>query len=83
MKWFAKFTAGDFLLDNAPWLGRPGEDESNRIETLIENNQCYTTWERANILKISKSITVISENEKAAFYFMENTIRTFWPTQYF
>ena len=68
--------AGDFSLDHA-------EVDSNEIETLIENNQCYTTWERANILKISKSITVISENEKAAFYFMENTIRTFWPTQYF
>ena len=24
-KWFAKFRAGDFLLDAAPWLGRPVE----------------------------------------------------------
>ena len=22
-KWFAKFWAGDFLLDDAPWSGRP------------------------------------------------------------
>ena len=28
-KWFAKFPAGDFLLDNAPWSGRPVEVDSN------------------------------------------------------
>ena len=33
-----------FLMDNAPWLGRPAEVDSNQIDTLIENNQCYTTW---------------------------------------
>ena len=37
-KWFAKFRAGDFLLDDAPRLGRPVEVESNQIKTLIENN---------------------------------------------
>ena len=41
-KWFAKFHAGDFLLDDAPWSGRPDEVDSDQIETLIENNQCYT-----------------------------------------
>ena len=40
-KWFAKFRAGDFLLDDAPRLGRPVEVDSNQIKTLIENNQCY------------------------------------------
>ena len=54
-KWFAKFCAGDFSLDNAPWSGRPSEVESNQIDTLTENNQRYTTREIANILKISKS----------------------------
>ena len=54
-KWFAKFRAGDFLLDGAPWSGRPVEVDSNQIETLIENDQRYTTQEIANILKISKS----------------------------
>ena len=53
-KWFVKFHAGDFSLHDAPTLGRPVEVDSNQIETLIENNQCYTTWEMANILKISK-----------------------------
>ena len=42
-KWFAKFHSGNFLLDNAPWLGRPVEVDSDEIETLTENNQCYTT----------------------------------------
>ena len=46
-KWFAKFRTGDFLLDYAPWWGRPIKVDSNQIKTLIENNQCYTSWERA------------------------------------
>ena len=41
-KWFVKFCAGDFLLDDAPRLGRAVEVDSNQIETLTENNQHYT-----------------------------------------
>ena len=54
-KWFEKFRARDFLLDNAPWSSRPVEVDNDQIETLIENNQCYTMWEIADIFKISKS----------------------------
>ena len=54
-KWFAKFCAGDFLLDDAPGLGRPVKVDSDQIKTIIENNQCYTTREIADRLKISKS----------------------------
>ena len=50
---FLKFHAGDFSLDDAPRSGRPVEVDSAQIETLIENIQCYTTWEIADILKIS------------------------------
>ena len=39
-KWFVKFHAGDFSLDDTPWLGRPVEVDNDQIETLIENNQC-------------------------------------------
>ena len=39
-KWFEKFRAGDFSLDNAPRSGRPVEVDNDHIETLIENNQC-------------------------------------------
>ena len=54
-KWFARFRAGDFSLDDAPQSGRPVEVDGDQIETLIENNQCYTTREIADILRISKS----------------------------
>ena len=54
-KWFAKFRAGDFSLDSAPRSRRPVEVDNDQIETLIENNQGYTTQEIADILKISKS----------------------------
>ena len=50
-----KFRAGDFSLDDAPWSGRQVEVDSDQIETIIENNQRYTTREIADILKISKS----------------------------
>ena len=54
-KWFAKFHGGDLSLDDAPQTGRPVDVNSDQIETLIENNQVYTIWEIADILKISKS----------------------------
>ena len=63
-----KFPAGDFLLDDAPRSGRPAEVESGPVETLTENNQHCTTRERADILKILKSI-VIGETEKMCFLF--------------
>ena len=39
-KWFVRFCAGDFALDDAPQSGRPVEVDSDQNETLIENNQC-------------------------------------------
>ena len=33
-KWFAKFCARDFLLDNAPPLGGPVEVDSDQLKTL-------------------------------------------------
>ena len=66
-----KSRAGDFLLDDAPRSGRPAEVDSNQIETLTENNQCSTTWERADTLKISKSMKLLVKMKKCVFYFME------------
>ena len=66
-KWFAKFGAGDFSLDDAPWWGRPLEVDSEQIKTLIENNQHYTTWERAGILKISKSKALLVKMNNVSF----------------
>ena len=76
-KLLAKFHTGDFLLEDALWSDRPVEVGRNHIE----NNQCYTTWKTANIIKIFKSIKLMGENEKCVFYFMEK-MQTFWPIQY-
>ena len=54
-KWFVKIRAGDFSLDNASWSGRAAEVDSDEIQILTESNQCYTTQEITDILKISKS----------------------------
>ena len=64
-KWFVKFHAEDFLLDDAPWSGRPDEVDRDQIKTLIENNQHYTTQETADILKISKSIKLLVKMKKS------------------
>ena len=67
-EWFVRVCAGDFSLDNAPWPGGPVEDDNHQIETLIENNQHYTTQELADIHKISKSIKLLVKM-KHVFYF--------------
>ena len=67
-KWFAKFYAGDFSLDDAPQSGRPVEVDSDQIQILIENNQHYTTQERADVLKISKSIKLLVKIRNVLFY---------------
>ena len=41
-KWFAKFRAGSFSLDDAPGLGRPVKVDNDQMETLIENNYHYS-----------------------------------------
>ena len=70
-KWFVQFHVGDFSLDGAPQSGRPGEVDSDQIETLIGNNPCSTRQETANVLKISKSIKLLVKNEKCVFYCTE------------
>ena len=79
-KWFVKFHAGDFSLDDVPPSSRPIEVDNNQIKTLTENNQRYTTQESANTLKISQS-TVIGENENVSLYFTEKFKQIFWPTE--
>ena len=85
-KWFAKFHAGHFLLDDAPWLGRPAEVDSDQIKTLIENNQHYTMGEIANILQISKSIKLLLKMKNVSFILWKKLNPTqvlcFGPTQH-
>ena len=71
-KWFVKFHAGDFLLDNASRLGRPVEVDSNQIKNLIENNQCSTMQEIANILKVSNSIKLVVKIKNVSFILWKN-----------
>ena len=67
-KWFAKFRAGDFSLDDAPWSGRPAEVDSDQIQISTENNQFYTMWEIADILKsTSKSIKLLVKMKNVSF----------------
>ena len=37
-KWFSKFRAEDFSLDDASQSGRLLQDDRNQIKTLIEND---------------------------------------------
>ena len=66
-KWFVKFCAGGFSLDDAPQWGRPTEVDGDQIETLIKNNQHYTMWEMGNILKIPKSIKLLVKMKNVIF----------------
>ena len=66
-----KFHAGDFLLDIAPWSGRPVEVDSEQKETLIEHNQYYTMQDIADILKISKSIKLLVKVKNMSFILQE------------
>ena len=66
-KWFAKFCAGDFSLGDAPQSDRPVEIDSDQMETLIENNQHYTRWEIADILRLSKSIKLLEKMKNVSF----------------
>ena len=67
-KWFVKFCAGDFSLDDASQLGRPVEVDSNQIETLRTIN--VITYGREPTYSKSKSIQLLVE--------MENVSSTLW-----
>ena len=76
-KWFAKFCARDFSRDDAALLGRSVRVGSDQIEILIENNQHYTTWEIADILKISKSIKLLVKVENVSLILWGKPCRLF------
>ena len=56
-----------FVLDDAPQSGKAVEVDSNQTETLIENNRCYTTWERAHLLKIYELMKLLVEMKNMSF----------------
>ena len=59
-KWFVKFHARDFSLDDALWSGRPAEVDSDQIE----NSQHYTTQEDSQHTQNIQIHKVIGENKK-------------------
>ena len=71
-KWFVKFRAGEFLQGHAPGSGRPVEVDSDQSQTLTENNQHYTMRERADILKISKSIKLSVKMKNVSVILQKN-----------
>ena len=73
-KWFC---ARDFSLHDAPQSGRPVEVDSDQTDTLIENNQCCTTWEVVDILKISKSRKLLVKMKNVPFTLWKKPYRLF------
>ena len=55
------------MLDHASRLDRPVNIDSDQNETLIENDQCYTMQEIADILKLSKSIKLLVKTKNVSF----------------
>ena len=77
---FVKFHAGDFLMDDAPQSSRAVEVDSDQIQTLIENNQHYTTLEITDIFKISKSIKLLVKIKNVSYFtdFLVNPIHSWF-----
>ena len=71
-KWFVKVCAGDSSLDDAPWLGRSADIDSNQIKTVNKNDQCYTMQEMDTILKISKLIKLLLKMKNVSFILQKN-----------
>ena len=65
------FSAGDFSL-NIPQSDRPVEVDNDQFQTLIENNQQYTTWKIASRRKVTKSIKLLVKMNKCVFYGKKN-----------
>ena len=76
-RWFAELCAGDFSLDDVPQSGRAAEVDSYQIKTIIENDLLYTTWEIANIFKISRSIKLLMKMKNVSFILQKNPNRFF------
>ena len=72
----------EWPLDEAPQSERPAEVDSDQIETLIKNNQCYTTRDIADITQNIQNNKVFGENEKRVHtHFLANPTGPFTKGQ--
>ena len=79
-KWFAKFHAGDFFLDNAPGLVRPVKvDSYQNWDINWEQSKLYHTGDSQHTQNIQIN-KMFGEYKKCVFYSTEKTKLTFWPT---
>ena len=73
-----------FVLEISRWTMLHAPVDQLKLTAInwdIEN-QHYTTWEIANILKMSKSIKLSVKMKNVSFIWQKKTTWTFWPTQY-
>ena len=80
----AKSVLWGFVLQVSRWTklhqpkpGGPADVDSNQTETSIDSNQRSTTWEIANILKISKSRKLLVKMKNVSFILQKKLNRVF------
>ena len=54
-KWFHRFKAGNFCLQDEERSGRPSQTDEDIIRDLVEKSRSLTVQEMSNVLKIPKS----------------------------
>ena len=72
--WLTEHVKGvlwSFMLEMSCWTMLHVEVDSDQIKTLSEDNQRYTTWKVADMLRISKSIKLLVKVKRYIFYLQE------------
>ena len=54
-KWFQRFRAGNFCLEDEERSGRPPQTDEDKIRDLVEKSRSLTVQEMSNVLKIPKT----------------------------
>ena len=54
-KWFQRFRAGNFCLEDEERSGRPPQTDEDKIQDLVEKSRNLTVQEMSNVLKIPKT----------------------------
>ncbi|OIF93106.1 hypothetical protein A7N06_21925 [Acinetobacter baumannii] len=54
-KWFRRFRAGNFCLEDLVRSGLPPQTDEDKIRDLVEKSRSLTVQEMSNVLKIPKT----------------------------